>query len=109
MIERPTFPTHVVIADGLPLERLYARFDEMATGCTKGDGAAAHRSVIARLASNQRRATALGWTGFLLERRGGCGRLELRGRAAPGLDLELVPDAIPFDAPEPRREASLDE
>ncbi|HTK52556.1 MAG TPA: hypothetical protein VL308_11755 [Gemmatimonadaceae bacterium] len=70
----------------------------MAAGRTKGDRSAAHRSVIERLASNQRRAAALGWSGFVLERRGGSGRLELRGRPAGGLGLELVPDAIPFEA-----------
>jgi len=95
--ERASFPTDFVIADGLPLQRLYARFDAIAAGLTTGDGSAEHRSVIARLASNQRRATALGWTAFVLERRGGSGRLELRGRPAPGLELEVVPDAIPFD------------
>jgi len=100
-MERPSSPTHFVVADGLPLRRLYARFDEIAAGRAKGDSSAAHRSVIERLQSNQRRATALGWTGFVLERRGGSGRLELRGSPAPGLELELVPDAIPFDRPEP--------
>jgi hypothetical protein len=99
MMERAS--TDFVIADGLPLQRLYARFDAIAAGLTKGNSSARHRSVIERLASNQRRATALGWTGFVLERRGGSGRLELRGRPAPGLDLELVPDAIPFEAPTP--------
>jgi hypothetical protein len=107
-MERASFPTHFVIADGLPLQRLYARFDAIAAGLTNGDSSATHRSVIERLASNQRRATALGWTGFVLERRGGSGRLELRGRPAPGLDLELVPDAIPFDDPEPATEAIRD-
>jgi hypothetical protein len=108
VMERPSSPTHFVIADGLPLRRLYARFDEMAAGRTKGDSSAAHRSVVERLASNRRRAAALGWNGFVLERRGGSGRLELRGRPAPGLDLELVPDAIPFDGPEPATEGMRD-
>ena len=80
LMEHAFFATHFVIADGLPLPRLYARFDAIAAGLTKGDSSAAHRSVIERLASNQRRATALGWTGFVLERTGGSGRLELRGR-----------------------------
>jgi hypothetical protein len=39
--------------------------------------------------------------GFVLERVGGSGRLELRGQPAPDRDREVVPDAIPFDAPEP--------
>jgi len=104
MMERPSSPTHVVIADGLPLQRIYARFDAMAAGRTKGDSSASHRSVIERLASNQCRAAALGWTGFVLERSGGGGRLELRGRPPAGLDLELVPDAIPFAAPTPTTE-----
>jgi hypothetical protein len=107
-MERAFFSTDFVIADGLPLQRLYARFDASAAGYTKGNSSAAHRSVIERLASNQRRATALGWTGFVLERRGGSGRLELRGRPAPGRDLELVPDAIPFDDPEPAAEGISD-
>ena len=92
-------PSEVVVADGLPLDRLYARFDALAEGLTHGDSSAAHRSVIERLASNQRRAEALGWTGFVLSRLGGSGRLELRAMRSPGLDRELVPDAIPYQAP----------
>jgi hypothetical protein len=90
-------PGDLVVADGLPLERLYARFDAMAKGLAKGDSSAAHRSVIDRLASNQRRAEALGWTEFVLARRGGCGRLELHGSPTPGKPLEIVPDQIPED------------
>jgi hypothetical protein len=101
MMERATFPSGFVIADGLPLQRLYARFDAIAAGLTQGDSTAAHRSVIERLAANQRRAEALGWTAFVLERVGGSGRLELRGVPSPGHERELVPDAIPHDVPEP--------
>jgi hypothetical protein len=96
-MDRPTIPGDVVVADGLPLERLYARFDAIA----HGDRSAAHRSVIARLQSNHRRAAALGWTAFVLERAGGTGRLALRGTPPGRRAPELVPDAIPYDGPEP--------
>jgi hypothetical protein len=99
MMERASSPARAVIADGLPLQRLYARFDAIAAGLAKGDSLAAHQSVIARLAANQLHAESLGWTGFVLERVGGSGRLELRGIPAGGLDRELVPDAIPHGAP----------
>ena len=89
-----------VVSDGLPLDRLYQRFDAIAAGLAPGNSSAAHRSVTERLAFNQRRAAALGWVGFVLERVGGSGRLELRGRPAPNRDRELVPDAIPYDVPE---------
>ncbi len=100
-MDRPTIPGDVVVADGLPLERLYARFDQIARGRAHGDSSAAHRSVMERLRSNQRRATALGWTAFVLERAGGTGRLALRGTPPGGRAPELVPDAIPYDGPEP--------
>jgi len=96
-MDRPTIPGDVVVADGLPLERLYARFDAIARGRDHGMPSAAHRSVIERLQSNQRRAEALGWTSFLLERVGGTGRLALRGTPPGGGARELVPDAMPYD------------
>lgn len=98
---RSTFETGFVVAEGLPLERLYARFDAIARGRAFGNSSAAHRSVIARLAANQRRAESLGWSDFVLARAGTTGRLELRGVRSPGEDHELVPDAIPYDVPEP--------
>ena len=73
----------------------------LAGGRAHGDSSAAHRSVIARLDSSQRRAAELGWTAFALERAGGSGRLELRGRPPTGGDRELVPDAIVADASRP--------
>jgi len=100
-MDHPTHPGDVVVADGLPLDRLYARFDAIARGRAHGDSSAAHRSVMERLQSNQRRAEALGWTEFALERAGGSGRLELRGRPPGGHGPELVPDATPYDGPEP--------
>ena len=100
-MDRPTIPGDVVVADGLPLERLYARFDAIARGRAHGDSSAAHRSVIERLQANQRRAEALGWTAFVLERAGGTGRLALRGTPPGDHAPELVPDAIPYDGPEP--------
>ena len=100
-MDRPTVDGHAVIADGLPLQRLYARFDAIARGRSIGDSTAAHRSIIARLASNQQRAESLGWSEFILERAGSTGRLELRGVRAPGHEHELVPDAIPYDDAEP--------
>lgn len=89
-----------VVSDGLPLDRLYQRFNAIAEGRAPGNSSAAHRSVTERLEFNQRRAAALGWVGFVLERVGGSGRLELRGRPAANRDRELVPDAIPYDGPE---------
>jgi hypothetical protein len=100
-MDHPTVDGDVVIADGLPLQRLYARFDAIARGRSFGDSTAAHRSIIARLASNQKRAESLGWSAFILERAGSTGRLELRGVRAPGEAHELVPDAIPYDGFEP--------
>jgi len=100
-MDRPTIFGDVVVADGLPLERLYARFDAIARGRAHGASSAAHRSVMERLRSNQRRAAALGWTAFVLERAGGTGRLALRGTPPGGSAPELVPDAIPYDGPAP--------
>jgi hypothetical protein len=97
MIEGLAEPGDFVIAHGLPLERLYARFDAMSDGMVIGAIATVHQSVMQHHAANQRRAAAHGWTGFVLERRGGSGRLELLGLAAPGRDLELVPDQLPYD------------
>jgi hypothetical protein len=57
--------------------------------------------VLERLASNQRRAEALRWSEFVLERTGGSGRLVLRGTPPIGPDRALVPDAIPYDGTEP--------
>lgn len=106
-MDHPTNAGDIVVADGLPLERLYARFDGIARGRSDGDSTAAHRSVLERLASNQRGAVAIGWTAFVLERAGGSGRLELRGTSPTGSERELVPDAIPADTTErsPRDEA----
>ena len=83
-------------SDGLTLDRLYARFDAMARGWVNGDSSRAHQSIVERLAANQARAVELGWTNFLVTRRGGSGRLELQGSRAPGHDRELVPDQIPY-------------
>ena len=101
LTDRATFPADIVVADGLPLERLYARFDAIARGRTPGNSSAAHQSVLERLASNQRRAEALGWSAFVLERAGGSGRLVLRGTPPIGPDRALVPDAIPYDGAVP--------
>jgi hypothetical protein len=79
VMDRATLPADVVFADALPLDRLYARFDAIARGRAPGNSSAAHQSVLERLASNQRRAEALGWSEFVLERTGGSGRLVLRG------------------------------
>ena len=102
-MDRPTVPGDVVVADGLSLDRLYARLDAIARGRAPGDSSAPHRSVIARLQSNQRRAAGLGWTAFVLERAGGTGRLVLRGTPPGGSAAEIVPDAIPYDGPAPTR------
>jgi hypothetical protein len=94
MMDRPTFHGDIVVADGLPLERLYSRFDAIARGRANGDGPTAFQSVINRLASIQRRAEMNGWTSFVLERSGDTGRLELRGAPTPGEDRILIPEQI---------------
>ena len=101
VMDRALLPADIVVADGLPLQRLYARFDAIARGRAPGNSSAAHQSVLQRLASNQRRAEALGWSEFVLERAGGSGRLVLRGTPPIGPGRALVPDAIPYDGPEP--------
>jgi hypothetical protein len=106
-VDHPLVAGTAVVSDGLPLDRLYQRFDAIAEGRVPGNSSAAHRSVTERLAFNQRRAEALGWMGFVLERVGGSGRLELRGQPAPDRDREVVPDAIPFDGPEPTAEPDV--
>src|SRR4029450_4290205 len=96
---------HTAVPPHLPLDGLSARFDAIARGRAEGDSSAAHRSVIGRLESNQRRAAELGWTAFVMERAGGSGRLELRGLPPSGGDRELVPDAIvaePIGPDEPK-------
>jgi len=95
VMDRATLRGDIVVADGLPLERLYARFDAIARGRAPGDSAAAHQSMLERLDSNRQRAQALGWSAFALERLGGSGRLVLRGNPPSGPDRELVPDVIP--------------
>lgn len=99
--DRAALPGDIVVADGLPLERLYARFDAIARGRAPGNSSAAHQSVLERLASNQQRAETLGWSEFVLERLGGSGRLVLRGNPPIGPGRELVPDAIPYDGARP--------
>ena len=100
-MDRITYAGTIVVADGLPLQRLYARFDAIAKGRAFGNSSAAHLAIISRLASNQKRAEELGWSDFVLERAGTTGRLELRGVRALGEEHQLVPDAIPYDVPEP--------
>lgn len=85
-----------IVSDGLTLDRLYARFDAIATGWVIGDSSMAHRSIVDRLASNESHAAALGWSNFLVARCGGTGRLELHGSCTPGGKRELVPDQIPW-------------
>ena len=101
VMDGATLPGDIVAADGVPLERLYARFDAIARGRAPGNSSAAHQSVLERLAFNQQRAEVLGWSEFVLERVGGSGRLVLRGNPPIGPDRELVPDAIPYDGAEP--------
>ena len=106
MTNRADAAANFVVAAGLPLERLYARFDAIARRRIPGDSSAVHQPMIERLAFNQRRAAALGWTDFVLEQRAaGCGRLELRGVRATGGDHELVPDALPSPDREPTGES----
>jgi hypothetical protein len=81
--------------DFLPLARLYARFDAIASGRAPSDGVDSHRAVLDRLAHTRRRAEALGWTDCALERLGGGGRLVARGLRPDGLAREELPDWIP--------------
>ncbi|HTK52548.1 MAG TPA: hypothetical protein VL308_11715, partial [Gemmatimonadaceae bacterium] len=75
VMDQATLIGDIVVPDGLPLERLYARFDAIARGRAPGNSSAAHQSVLERLASNRQRAEALGWSEFVLDRLGGSGRL----------------------------------
>ena len=89
-------PAGPAISDGLTLERLYARFDAIAKGWAFGDSSGAHRSIVERLTTNRSNAVELGWSNFLVARRGGTGRLELLGSRTAGQTRELVPDQIPW-------------
>lgn len=76
----------------LPLERLYERFDDVATGRANAHGADLHAEVLARLAANRAHAEPAGWTACALERAGGTGRIRLTG-IAPGASARSdVPD-----------------
>jgi hypothetical protein len=92
---------NLVLATGLPLERLYVRFDTFARGRARGDSSASHRPMMDRLAASRRCAEAIGWTDFVMERAGGSGRLELSGASDSGSGREIVPDAVERDALEP--------
>ena len=75
------------------LTTLYARFDDYAEGRAYGKGgAAAHAAVLDRLATNERLATAYGWTGCALERAGGMGRLEAWGVPPSDSRRQPIPD-----------------
>lgn len=79
----------------LSLESLYARFDVIARGrAPSEDSSAAHRAVLARLADNQVRAEASGWTAFAIERAGGTGRVYLEGMPPSGHARDIVPDLL---------------
>jgi hypothetical protein len=77
----------------VPLSTLYARFDDYAEGRAYGKGGwAAHTAVLDRLATNERVATAYGWTSCALERSGGMGRLEAWGVPPNESQRHLIPD-----------------
>jgi hypothetical protein len=89
------------VADGLPLQRLYARFAELDADHASGNTSPTYHRVIERLASNQRHAAAHGWTTFILEQDSDTGRLELRGNSPTGGERQIVPDAGPPDVRAP--------
>ena len=89
--------------DYFSLRALSARFDTMAEGRAPGNSAAAHRSVLDRLTANRHLAEALGWTGCVVERQGGTGRLVLRGMPSAGGHREVAPDWVPALRPSPQR------
>jgi hypothetical protein len=75
------------------LEALYARFDVIADGREPtGDSMTAHRAILSRLASNQLRAEAEGWTEFLLTRMGGTGRVYFEATPPSRIGRAIVPD-----------------
>jgi hypothetical protein len=76
----------------LPLERLYERFDAIATGRALAGGADLHQLILDRLAANRVHAEAAGWTACALERDGGSGRLRLVGIAPSAVVRSIVPD-----------------
>ncbi|HEX6535231.1 MAG TPA: hypothetical protein VF041_11565 [Gemmatimonadaceae bacterium] len=83
----------------VPLETLYARFDDYAEGRIQGKGGwAAHEAVVDRLAANQRVAEAYGWTSCALERAGGTGRLRAFGVPPSECERRVLPD-WPFESP----------
>jgi hypothetical protein len=90
--------THV-FEDFLPLTALHARFEAIARGRSRGNSTTAHDMVLARLTANRARAETLGWTGCVLERMGGTGRLLLVGRRSASTPPEVVPDWIPDPPP----------
>lgn len=76
----------------LPLERLYERFDAVASGNAHARGVDLHQVILDRLAANRAHAEAAGWTACALERDGGSGRLRLIGLAPSGDGRAIVPD-----------------
>jgi hypothetical protein len=74
------------------LERLYERFDTVASGRGPADGVDLHQLILDRLAANRVHAEAAGWTGCALERDGGSGRLRLVGLAPSAVVRSAVPD-----------------
>lgn len=77
----------------VPLETLYARFDDFAQGRVQGMGCgAAHDAVVERLADNRRVAEANGWTSCALERAGGTGRLRASGVPPTACQRHPIPD-----------------
>jgi hypothetical protein len=97
---------NLVLTDGLPLERLYVRFDTIARGRAPAEMSALRGSMIDRLAATRRCAEAIGWTDFVTDRASGSGRLELSGASSPRRDREIVPDMVPHDASEATAEVT---
>jgi hypothetical protein len=83
------------------LETLYARFEAIAEGrVAGGNSAAAHQAVLARLSGNELMARREGWTGLILRRLGGTGRVYLEGARPDGGDRSVVPDWLGAPAPD---------
>jgi hypothetical protein len=82
-----------IVGDYQPsLERLYERFDAIATGRAQAYGVDLHQRILDRLAANGVYASAAGWTACALERDGGSGRLRLVGLAPSAVERSVVPD-----------------
>ena len=92
MLDPREHPKTVVGGYQPSLERLYERFDAVASGRGRADSVDLHQLILDRLAANQGYAEAAGWAACALERDGGSGRLRLIGVAPSAVVRSTVPD-----------------